>query len=45
LVRGLDLAGEIERLKSRAAEAGRDAFEQDTAARQQIEAEFAARSH
>ena len=45
LVRGLDLAGEIERLKSRAAEAGRDAFEQDAAARQQIEAEFAARSH
>lgn len=42
LVRGLDLAGEIERLKTRAAEAGRDAFEQDEAARRQINAEFAA---
>ncbi len=42
LVRGLDLAGEIERLKARAAEAGRDAFEQDEAARRQINAEFAA---
>lgn len=42
LVRGLDLAGEIERLKARAAEAGRDAFEQDEAARKQVHAEFAA---
>jgi hypothetical protein len=42
LVRGLDLAGEIERLKARAAEAGRDAFEQDEATRRQINAEFAA---
>ncbi|KPF72562.1 hypothetical protein IP69_01270 [Bosea sp. AAP35] len=42
LVRGLDLAGEIERLKTRAAEAGRDAFEQDEAARRQMDAEFAA---
>ncbi len=42
LVRGLDLAGEIERLKARAAEAGRDAFEQDEAARRQIRDEFAA---
>ncbi|PZO03926.1 MAG: hypothetical protein DCF30_02165 [Hyphomicrobiales bacterium] len=42
LVRGLDLAGEIEQLKSRAAEAGRDAFEQDEAARRQSNAEFAA---
>lgn len=42
LVRGLDLAGEIERLKTRASEAGRDAFEQDEAARRQINAEFAA---
>ena len=42
LVRGLDLAGEIERLKARASEAGRDAFEQDEAARRQINAEFAA---
>lgn len=42
LVRGLDLAGEVERLKARAAEAGRDAFEQDEAARKQANAEFAA---
>ncbi|KRE17704.1 hypothetical protein ASE63_00400 [Bosea sp. Root381] len=42
LVRGLDLAGEVERLKTRAAEAGRDAFEQDEAARKQANAEFAA---
>ncbi|PTM38642.1 hypothetical protein [Bosea sp. 124] len=42
LVRALDLAGEIERLKTRAAEAGRDAFEQDEATRRQINAEFAA---
>ncbi len=42
LVRGLDLAGEIERLKARAAEAGRDAFEQDEATRRQIHADFAA---
>jgi len=42
LVRGLDLAGEVERMKARAAEAGRDAFEQDEAARKQANAEFAA---
>ncbi|AMJ59308.1 hypothetical protein [Bosea sp. PAMC 26642] len=42
LIRGVDLAGEIERLKARAAEAGRDAFEQDEAARKTIAAEFVA---
>ncbi len=42
LVRGIDLAGEVERLKARAAEAGRQAHEQDEAMRQRTNAEFAA---
>lgn len=42
LVRGADLAGEVEQMKSRAAQAGREAFEQDEAARRQAEAEFSA---
>ena len=42
LVRGADLAGEVEQVKIRAAQAGRDAFEQDEAARKQAEAEFSA---
>jgi hypothetical protein len=42
LIRGVDLAGEVERLKARAAEAGRDAFEQDEAERKRITAEFSA---
>lgn len=42
LIRGVDLAGEVERLKARAVEAGRNAFEQDEAERKRITAEFAA---
>lgn len=42
LIRGLDLAGEIERLKASAARAGRDAYDREEAARQQIPADFAA---
>jgi hypothetical protein len=42
LVRGVDLAGEIERLKTRAAEAGREAYEREEAARKQAHAEFSA---
>lgn len=42
LVRGLDLAGEIERMKNGAVEAGRLAFERDEAARKQAHADFAA---
>jgi hypothetical protein len=42
LVRGLDLAGEIEAMKAGAAEAGRQAFERDEAARRQAHADFAA---
>ncbi|POR48413.1 hypothetical protein [Bosea psychrotolerans] len=42
LVRGVDLAGEIERLKTRAIEAGREAYEQDEANRKAIHAEFSA---
>lgn len=42
LIRGLDLAGEIEKLKASAARAGREAYEQEEAARQQIPTDFAA---
>jgi hypothetical protein len=42
LVRGVNLASEIEHLKTRAAEAGRDAFERDENARKAADAEFAA---
>lgn len=42
LVRGVDLAGEIERLKTRAVEAGREAYEREEAQRRQINAEFSA---
>lgn len=42
LVRGLDLAGEIERLKTRAIEAGREAHEREQASRRQAHADFSA---
>lgn len=42
LVRGADLAGEVEQVKARAARAGREAFEQDEALRREAEAEFSA---
>lgn len=42
LVRGIDLAGEIQRLKAQAAEAGREAFARDEAARKEAHADFAA---
>ncbi|CAN7612915.1 hypothetical protein LJR009_005462 [Bosea sp. LjRoot9] len=42
LVRGVDLAGEIERLKTRAVEAGREAYEREEANRKTIHAEFSA---
>jgi uncharacterized protein YhbP (UPF0306 family) len=43
LVRGVDLAGEIERLKARAVEAGREAYEREEAARRQAHADFSAK--
>jgi hypothetical protein len=42
LLRGVDLAGEIEQVKRSAAEAGREAFERDEAARKQAAEDFAA---
>jgi hypothetical protein len=42
LVRGVDLAGEIQRLKAQAAQAGREAYERDEAQRRQAHADFAA---
>ncbi len=42
LVRGLDLSAAIDDTKRRAAQAGREAFEQDEAMRKQAESEFAA---
>lgn len=42
LLRGIDLAGEVEQVKARAAQAGRDAFERDEAAQKQAAEEFAA---
>ncbi len=42
LLRGVDLAGEIEQVKLRAAQAGREAFERDEAAQKQATEEFAA---
>jgi hypothetical protein len=42
LLRGVDLAGEIEQVKHRAAQAGRDAFEQDETAQKQATEDFAA---
>jgi len=42
LLRGIDLAGEIEQVKLRAARAGREAFEQDEAAQKQAAEDFAA---
>jgi len=42
LLRGIDLAGEIEQVKLRAAQAGREAFEQDEAAQKQAAEDFAA---
>ncbi|MBN9456586.1 MAG: hypothetical protein J0I54_08175 [Bosea sp.] len=42
LLRGIDLAGEVEQVKLRAAQAGREAFERDEAAQKQAAEEFAA---
>jgi len=42
LPRGVDLAGEIEQVKLRAAKAGREAFESDEAAQKQAAEDFAA---
>jgi hypothetical protein len=42
LLRGIDLAGEIEQVKLKAAEAGREAFERDEAAQKQAAEDFAA---
>lgn len=42
LLRGVDLAGEIEQVKLRAVQAGREAFEQDEAAQKQAAEDFAA---
>ena len=42
LLRGVDLAGEIEQVKLRAAQAGREAFERDEAAQKQAAEDFAA---
>ncbi|TAJ34306.1 hypothetical protein [Bosea sp. (in: a-proteobacteria)] len=42
LLRGIDLAGEVEQVKARAAQAGREAFERDEAAQKQAAEEFAA---
>lgn len=42
LLRGIDLAGEVEQVKARAAQAGREAFDRDEAAQKQAAEEFAA---
>ncbi len=42
LLRGIDLAGEVEQVKLRAAQAGGEAFERDEAAQKQAAEEFAA---
>lgn len=42
LLRGIDLAGEVEQVKARAAQTGREAFERDEAAQKQAAEEFAA---
>ena len=42
LLRGIDLAGEVEQVKLRATQAGREAFERDEAAQKQAAEEFAA---